>query len=142
MKKLFLLLVLPIVAYSQASVDAGVLKTRNKVTIVNRTYTNSTSDTTFWFNSLQYKKLWLNVQTKDSARIVISYRVSNDTTSSPAFAIYDSLISTSNDGGTSTKDYTTILGGFPFIQWKFATSGAAGSGTTTNTYTAGYKREK
>lgn len=142
MKKLFLLLALPMLMFSQSAIDAGTLKTRNAVSIVNRTYNNSTSDTAFWFNSLAYKKLWLNVQSKDSARLVISYRVSNDTTSPPAFTVYDSLITTNNAGGTSTKDYTTIIGGFAFIQWRFATSGAAGSGTTSNTYTAGYKREK
>ncbi len=129
-------------ALAQSSVDASVLKTRNAVTIVNRTYTNSTSDTTFWLNSLAYKKIWLNIQSKDSARLVIAYRVSFDTTTAPAFTTYDSLITTDNGGGSKTTDYTSILGGFPFIQWRFATSGAAGSGTTSNTYTAGYKREK
>lgn len=117
MKKLFLIFLFPALLLGQSTINANRFKLRGGSPILNRSYRIPMHDTTGWLDNLQYKKLWFNVQSSDTARFLFSYQVGNDTTYfTPATAL-DSLVTTSTIGDAKTLDVTSKVGGFQFIRF-------------------------
>lgn len=115
MRKLILLFVLPLIGLAQSGVDAGLFKKTGGTTMNLINYRLPLNDTTQWLNNLQYKKLWVNVLTTDTARFIMYYQVGNDTTNFGGLTNFDSVVVTSKTA--ESWDATNYIGGFPFIRF-------------------------
>ncbi len=143
MKKIFVLMfVLSAVAFGQTSnaSDAIVRKDTNGVyraVLLNRTYRSTTLDTSIVYQAVDWKNIFVTVQSKDSARCRISYQLSADGTTWGVATTKDSLSTTSSVGDLKTVNITDQILGSPYFRliFNFTITGIP-QGTTTNTYTA------
>lgn len=151
MKKLiFALFLLPIVAFSQSvNKSENILRkdstsvNKSKTSIINRTYTSSTIDTSVVYNAVDWKNIYVAVQSKDSARIHIKYQLSSDGSTFGLLTTKDSLSTTQAAGDLKTVDLTSTILGSPYFRLIFdCTVAGVAQGTTTNTYTAVLTRKQ
>lgn len=96
-----------------------------------------TADTTEWIYLTPYEEVYLSVQSKDSATILIKYQLSVDRVALGTLTTIDSLQTTSNAGNLKTINVLTVAGGAPYVRYVLAKSALAFPlGTSTATYSA------
>lgn len=143
MKKIFVLLfVLSAVAFGQASnvSELVVRKDTNGVygaVLSNRTYRSTTLDTSIVYQAVDWKNVFVTVQSKDSARCRISYQLSADGTTWGVATTKDSLSTVTATGDLKSVNITDQILGSPYFRliFNFTITGVP-QGTTTNTYSA------
>ncbi len=139
MKTLVAFLLTLSVAVAQDRNVSSLISTNNSVAIWGRSYASGVTDTTAAFEVSQFKTLYVNVESLDSATILIDYALSIDGSNYSAFAVKDSLSHGAAGNGVKSVDFTSTVLGFPYVKFRFRTSALAFPlGTTSPTYYASY----
>ena len=149
--KTMLLLLFPVVLFAQTRpVDSprnqtGFLQTNNAVTILARSFTAATSDTTEVLDCINQKTFYLNVQADDTTTVLIYYAVSVDGTTFTSYTLKDSLSAkpANATGSFKSVDLTSTFLGARYVKYVLKHSALAYAlGVTTPTYTASFTHKK
>lgn len=141
MKKLLLILLFPVLAFAQNYNNSyAVLDSAGgTVSLYGHSFAGTDNDTiiTEPVYIVNYKTVYLNLMSLDSASILIDYAVSDDGTNYNAYAAKDSLShSTAGANGFKSVDFTSTTLGAAYVRFRFRTSALAFPlGTTTPTFT-------
>ena len=118
MKKIFIVLLIAVgLGYGQRLTEKMV--TNNGVTMVDRTFTKTTSDTTRSIDVRFADDYFLGLSLYDSGRVYISYETSNDKVVWTPKTTLDSVITTSNAGSYEVWDLTTTIRGTSYLRLFF-----------------------
>jgi hypothetical protein len=130
MKKVFLMVMVPLLAMGQGQVSRQEVVLRdmnvrgNVTKVLNSAYTSATIDTSMWYTLSGYNSVYVAVQSKDSASCLIRYQTSNSVVADEAEVSVRGVISVAS--GTeiqistkvSTNDYSgyyALVNGVPFL---------------------------
>lgn len=146
MKRLiFVLMVVPFLLQAQLSNDEQYLqrnmnKGNNKTMLKAVAYTQTSIDTTVWYEAVGFKTALLYTHVLDSVSIVIKVQTSPDETSLSVSATADSVVNVVDAGDAKISDVTSkVIGAYRF-RFIIGPSGTK-CGTTTPKYTVFMQRK-
>lgn len=137
-KYIFLLLLIPAVAFSQTRIEALQL---NDSTATSLTYSASLLDTSIGYNMRDYDAAWVEFSATDSVEVYFHYLRSLDGSTYRAQVAIDSLISAVGAGNHVTVPVPAKAMGEHRVKFVIAFE-ALGNGVTTPKYTARLIRKK
>jgi hypothetical protein len=147
MKKLLLFVLLSAITVQAqtAFTDYLVIKSGNTakegVQIKLRTFSASTTDTTYGQDVRKFAGINVTLQSKDIVTILIKYQLSTDNVTWTTIATIDSLSQSGTGSTIKNVNVSTVGLGVSYIRFVFAVSANAFAiGTTTPVYTATFKK--